>query len=444
MLSSIRVTGARGRAPGHAGAACAPRRFAHSKSLRNAESCGGFRGVKFALLLFAFVCPLQAALLAHVETSLGTVHVDLQYDKAPQAVANFITLARGTRAHPDPTTGALSYKPYYIGEKFFRIVNGPGFRIAQTGSGTGTNGGGPGFNFRDEFTPSLRHVPYVLSMANSGPNSNGSQIFFTGNETIPDLDDVHTIFGLVTDVPSRGVIDAVLAAGNDGSSITGVTFERTDPAAVAFDEFAQNLPMVVCPKGKLSVTPNVSAIWNLEEPVAVGDLFRAFRSTTLAAGSWMELEDAHAAVGIGPVGWTPQLPFITLDQAKSPKEFFNLSYTRHPGAVAPTLLHLKTLTINLGNETIEYKFNITGSTANGTYTNGQGAPDPFTATVYSFQTSGNTSSIILENSAVVSEYLLFQCGWDSASETLIVGRQVASYFNFGWVNAGRGTVTLTR
>lgn len=401
--------------------------------------------MRFAFLAFALVCPLQAALLAHVQTSLGTIHVELQYDKAPQAVANFITLAKGTRAHLDPVTGALSYKPYYVGEKFFRIVDGPGFRIAQTGSGTGINSGGPGFAFKDEFHPALHHVPYVLSMANSGPNTNGSQIFFTGNETIPSLDGVHTIFGLIPDAPSRAVIDAVLAAGNDGSSVTGVTFERTDPAAVSFDEFAQNLPSIVCPKGKLAVTPNVAAKWTLEEPFAVGDIFRAFRSTTLAAGSWSELENAKVQIGIGAVGSIPQLPPLTLDQATAPKEFFNLSYARHPGSVAPTSLNTRSLVIGLGGDTLRYDFNITGAAASGLYTPQAGAPIAFTATVYEFTPSAHSFNLIVDNTGLTPRYLLIKCGWDSASATLITGHHATSYYNFGdWSALGSGTATITR
>jgi peptidyl-prolyl cis-trans isomerase A (cyclophilin A) len=412
--------------------------------LQKDASCGDFRGVKSALLSFTLVCPLHAALLGHVQTSLGTIDVELQYDKAPQAVANFITLAKRTRAHLDPVTGALSYKPYYAGEKFFRIVNGPGFRIAQTGSGTGTNGGGPGFTFKDEFTPLLRHVPYVLSMANSGPNTNGSQIFFTGNETINSLNDVHTIFGLVPDPASRAVIDAVLAAGNDGSSVTGITFERTDPAAVAFDEFAQNLPTVICPKGKLSVTRNVTATWTLEETLTVGDIFRAFRSPSLAVGSWSELGNASVQVGFGAVGSIPQLPPLTLDQATDPKEFFNLSYVRHPGSVAPVSLNSRSLIIDLHGDTLRYDFDITGAAATGLYTPLTGAPIAFTATVYDFAPSGHSFNLIVDNTGLNPRNFLFKCGWDSASASLITGRHSSSYYNLGWQPLDSGTTTITR
>ena len=206
-----------------------------SAGLRSGWRCVGFLRVRFVVTLVALISPLQAELLAHFQTSLGNVVVELQHQKAPQAVANFITMAEATRTRIHPITGAVIRSPLYIGEKFFRVVNDANFKIAQTGSGTGTNSGGPGFTFRDEFDPTLTHVPYVLSMANSGPNTNGSQIFFTGNSSPHHLDNVHTIFGLIPDPASRTVIDAIIAAGSGGSTITGLTFSRTDAAAVAFN-----------------------------------------------------------------------------------------------------------------------------------------------------------------------------------------------------------------
>ncbi len=375
--------------------------------------------MKNLLLLVLLAAPLRAALLARVATTKGEIVTALQYDKAPQAVANFITLAQGTRAHLDPATGALSYKPYYIGEKFFRIVKSPGFEIAQTGSGTGTNSGGPGFNFKDEFTPALRHVPYVLSMANSGPNSNGSQIFFTGNTSIPSLDDVHTIFGLVTDPASRATVDAILTAGSDGSSITGITFERTDPAAVAFNEFAQNLPIVTQPRGNLSVTRNVAAKWALAEPLMAGDIFRAFRSTTLAPGSWAELTAAEVQLGILPVGGTYNLPPLTLDNATNDKEFFNLSFTRHPGSVTPTALNTRFLTIEVSGGRIEYHFNISASGGSAVYTPDSGSALPFSFSVLSFDTTAHAFSVIVENLGINPRYLLIKAGCDSATPSQI-------------------------
>lgn len=243
-------------------------------------------------LLFALAGSLDAALITRIETDKGSVNVELQYTKAPQAVASFITLSQGTRNRFDVTNGIVSNKRFFVGEKFYRVENTATFKIAQTGSGNGTNvGGGPGYSFKDEFDSTLTFQPYVLAMANSGMNSNGSQIFLTGNISIENLNNNYTIFGLVPDAASRTVIDTILAAGNDATTISGVTISRTDPAAEAFDEFSQNLPEVIFPKGHLKVVPGVSTTWNFDVPLTSGDTFHGFTSATMAPGGWTKLDD---------------------------------------------------------------------------------------------------------------------------------------------------------
>ena len=115
-----------------------------------------------------------------IETSMGDIYADLFAKDAPKTVENFVTLAK---------------KGFYDGIIFHRVI--PGFMV-QTGDPTGTGTGGPGYEFADEFSPKLHHdQPGVLSMANSGPNTNGSQFFITEAPT-PWLDNRHSIFGKVT------------------------------------------------------------------------------------------------------------------------------------------------------------------------------------------------------------------------------------------------------
>jgi peptidyl-prolyl cis-trans isomerase A (cyclophilin A) len=131
---------------------------------------------------------------AILETSQGNMVCRLFEKEAPQTVANFIGLAEGTKEFTDPKTGKKTKRPFFDGLAFHRVI--PSFMI-QGGCPLGTGTGGPGYRFADEFHPSLRHDrPGKLSMANSGPGTNGSQFFVTVAAT-PWLDNRHSIFGEV-------------------------------------------------------------------------------------------------------------------------------------------------------------------------------------------------------------------------------------------------------
>jgi peptidyl-prolyl cis-trans isomerase A (cyclophilin A) len=133
---------------------------------------------------------------AVLETSQGTMVCRLFEKEAPKTVENFIGLAEGSREFTDPRTGQRTKRPFYDGLVFHRVI--PEFMI-QGGCPVGNGTGGPGFDFADEFHSTLRHDrPGKLSMANSGPNTNGSQFFITVAAT-PWLDKRHTIFGEVVE-----------------------------------------------------------------------------------------------------------------------------------------------------------------------------------------------------------------------------------------------------
>ena len=135
-------------------------------------------------------------MLAHFTTSEGKFTIQLFDQEAPRTVENFVGLAEGTKEWTDPRTGRKGTTPYYNGTVFHRVIEG--FMI-QGGDPLGQGTGGPGYKFADEFSPKRRHAkPGVLSMANSGPNTNGGQFFITLTAT-PWLDDKHSVFGEVTE-----------------------------------------------------------------------------------------------------------------------------------------------------------------------------------------------------------------------------------------------------
>jgi peptidyl-prolyl cis-trans isomerase A (cyclophilin A) len=145
-------------------------------------------------------------LQAHFTTSEGSFTVRLFEEEVPQTVANFVGLAEGTKEWTDPKTRQKVKRPYYDGLIFHRVI--PGFMI-QGGDPLGTGTGGPGYNFADEFHPKLKHTKSgLLSMANAGPNTNGSQFFITLAPTAW-LDNKHSIFGEVVEG-----LDVVTRIGN--------------------------------------------------------------------------------------------------------------------------------------------------------------------------------------------------------------------------------------
>ena len=147
---------------------------------------------------------MKDGLYASINTSKGTILINLEFEKTPGTVGNFVALAEGNLENKIKPQGT----PYYNGLKFHRVI--ADFMV-QGGCPSGTGTGSPGYSFDDEFHPSLKHnKPGILSMANSGPASNGSQFFITHVAT-PWLDNKHTVFGEV--IEGQDVVDSI--AQND-------------------------------------------------------------------------------------------------------------------------------------------------------------------------------------------------------------------------------------
>ena len=165
-------------------------------------------------------------------TSEGNFKIRLFDQEVPNTVANFVGLAEGTKEFTDPKTGQKTKRPFYDGLAFHRVIDA---FMLQGGCPLGTGTGGPGYKFADEFHPELAFDrPYLLAMANSGPNTNGSQFFLTVGPT-PHLNRKHTIFGEVADADSRAVVDAIAATrtGRNDKPVEDITINSVtvEPAA---------------------------------------------------------------------------------------------------------------------------------------------------------------------------------------------------------------------
>jgi len=168
---------------------------------------------------------LAEGMYAVFNTTKGKIVCELEYKKTPMTVANFVGLVEGNFEG----AGTKITEPYYNGIKFHRVIDN--FMI-QGGDPQGTGRGGPGYRFPDEFVPELTHSgPGILSMANSGPNTNGSQFFITHKAT-GWLDNKHTVFGHV--VQGQDVVDAI----EQNDVMKTVTIKRVGSDAQAFDASA--------------------------------------------------------------------------------------------------------------------------------------------------------------------------------------------------------------
>jgi peptidyl-prolyl cis-trans isomerase A (cyclophilin A) len=154
----------------------------------------------------------EGQLYARLHTSLGNIVLKLEEQRAPNTVKNFVGLATGTQEWKDPRTGeAKKGVPLYDGTIFHRVI--PDFMI-QAGCPLGQGTGGPGYRFQDEFHKELRHTgPGILSMANSGPGTNGCQFFITERAT-PHLDNRHSVFG--STVIGQDVVSKIAGTPRDG------------------------------------------------------------------------------------------------------------------------------------------------------------------------------------------------------------------------------------
>jgi len=276
---------------------------------------------------------MQDGLYAKFNTSKGEILVALEYKKTPGTVGNFVALAEGNMENSAKAQGT----PYYDGLKFHRVI--PDFMI-QGGCPQGTGTGNPGYKFADEFHPDLKHdAPGILSMANAGPGTNGSQFFITHVET-PWLDNNHTVFGKV--VEGQDVVDAIaqgdeiktleiLRVGADAEAYNAIEAFRTfegarekliaaqreakraelDKLAVGFEETESGLRYQILQKGtgtKAVKGKTVSVHYKGQLP-----------DGTVFDSSYKRKDPLEFAVGVGQViaGWDEGIQLLQVgDKAR--------------------------------------------------------------------------------------------------------------------------------
>ncbi len=320
-------------------------------------------GLVLIALLLASGARAQNGIFADFTTSMGNFTCQLDYTNAPKAVANFIGLATGQRSWLDLPTGRVRTNAFYDGLNFHRVVAG---FIIQTGSPNGQGTDGPGYAFPDEFSSALRFSAIgALAMANSGTNSNGSQIFITVAPT-PWLNNVHTLFGWL--VSGTNVVVAISQVATNASSqpltnvvVQHVAIRRVGTAAQAFNITEPALPVVMNAGLRPSANPCELALTFTNRQFADN---RLYSSTNLT-------------------GWSPELLGIelassgtnTIYQPEGASEnFFRLAQIQYPSSTfAPKSLAGRTvaLTFSGGSGVISIAFDAAGG---GSYTYSSGSP----------------------------------------------------------------------
>ena len=302
---------------------------------------------------------------AEFNTSMGNFTCALYYAESPKAVASFIGLATGQRAWLDLPSGIARTNPFYNGLTFHRVITN---FVIQAGSPDGLGDDGPGYAFVDEITNIFQFNKFgVLAMANSGPDSNGSQFFVLATNSSPNLNNGYTIFGQL--FGGSNVVAAINLVPTDASSkpftnvyINNINIRRIGSAAGAFDITAQGLPLVT----NLNLTiaqagTNVSLVFSN----------RLYADNRLYASSNLLIWSANQ---LGIETGTP-ISNTNLHSAAAPAQFFRAAQIQYVSStLAPKLWAGKTLTLFYANGLIATNVLVFNSSGGGTYTYTTNAP----------------------------------------------------------------------
>ncbi len=386
-------------------------------------------------------------LFADFRTTHGDFTVELDYVQTPTTVANFVSLAEGSRAFLDLQNGSVRKGKFYDGMRVHRTETSPSFRLLQTGSPKGDGSDGPGYEIRDEIRPTLTHVPYVISMAHSGPNTNGSQFFVTGNSVMSHLDGLHTVFGAVTGEASRTAVDAIIDAGATQTVIESVSIRRVGEDAAGFDVLAQGLPEVKPSVGNLAVTRDGPIVWNVTQPATglpPSTIYSLHFSQNLQ--SWTFYRRLYRSQD----NTSPAIS-LALGQATVPKLFFQMSEVHYFPAYAPSSLANRTFLLGLDHGIIEFTFSANGIGGIAQFT--EDSTGTVTSTVFSTYTNLtniNPYSMTFAVDAIptgvfgVSVPYQVKCGCDRSTSIQVDGRFQSFYWFNGWQQHTLGEMAISR
>lgn len=323
-----------------------------------------------SLLSAPLSAQIQAVLtLQQGDTPLGQLVLILDHVRAPRVTANFIGLATGEFAWVDPATGTLQQgRPFYDGVIFHRLIHD--FMI-QGGDPTGTGMQGPGYHFQDQFHPELRHFQYVVSMANSGPNTNGSQFFITFGES-HGLNDKHAVFGWVSDADSQALLQDLKSPDKHPTNaqdrpltdivIESVTIENWDPETFDIHDPALEVPTVRPENATLAFEVDGDGVRQPYLEWKAKDLHAYPFSETNDLRNWHGTARHIYMMGGNPTYRTP----ITPAQAEEPRfaRTFSVDYTNLPQAPLNVFLPGSTLRLHL-QDGRDFNFVFTAPDANG-------------------------------------------------------------------------------
>lgn len=389
----------------------------------------------FAIFLSVSSVTADDGIFADFTTSLGSFTVELNAEQAPRTVANFVSLAEGSRPWMDPSTGAVRVnQPYYDGLLFHRVIAD---FMSQSGSRNGLGTDGPGYRLRDEFSPSLTHQRHVISMANSGVNTNGAQFFIT-DATAFHLDGKHSVFGHV--VAGGNVVDAINAVPTGANDrpltpvvIQTVNIRRVGVTAETFDVTAWSLPLLSTLPGNLAVTPGGPILYRIQ-PAASRTVTQAHKSLDLT--SWSPSFSRNEYQN------NIDLSTLQLGTANTDRAFFNISQAHYPDAL-PSSLASRVFDVEItGNLQFKFIINSNGETGTCEFTDHSGTTLYPIQEVHAIPDLWNAEYLFNVNTFGILGVIVTV---KQDTTTLLSGSSTLFQYNgSSWTSINSGTFTLTK